>query len=231
MARTIAVVPSCSCCSTVTLTWARLSSVSSMLSTVPTGWPPIRTWLSGTSWLAFWKRREYLVTAVAAEDDVGEGEDNQRRGRATAAIRAGAILRPDAGLLSSPKGLAATSRRLPFPGLQPGWKRRANRIRGVPGQARAQAGLNWNSTRYSGRAVRLWDREALWQFEQRSEANAQTSDFDPCPGGRCSRARSSPRPRWQSGVRRLPAPTATPMRSTSRSLRRSSLNPNRPPPP
>ena len=31
-----------------------------MLSTEPTGEPPISTWLSGTSWPAFWKTRVYL---------------------------------------------------------------------------------------------------------------------------------------------------------------------------
>ena len=60
-----------------------------MLSTEPTGWPPIRTWLSGTSWLAFWKSEVVLVAAAAAEEDDARGRSRPTARAAIAAIAGG----------------------------------------------------------------------------------------------------------------------------------------------
>src|SRR5215211_5976919 len=60
VARTTAVVPSWSASSTEIVTSACASSVRSMLSTEPTGWPATRTSLPATSWPPFWNIRWYV---------------------------------------------------------------------------------------------------------------------------------------------------------------------------
>ena len=55
MRRIWAVVPSKSGRSSVTSTSAWASSVSSIESIVPTGWPATSTWFPGTSWPPVWK--------------------------------------------------------------------------------------------------------------------------------------------------------------------------------
>ena len=150
MARIVAVVPSCSSWSTSTWTSARLSSVRSMLSTVPTGEPPISTWLSGTSWPAFWKTSVYLWPPPPLKKTIARTITATARAAITA-IRAGVVPRLAAEPFSSPNGLAATDRRLlSFSGPSDPVERPQDRIRGAPGQDGAQQGLNWKSTRYSG---------------------------------------------------------------------------------
>src|SRR5215218_780886 len=107
----VAVDPSCSSWSTSMWTSARLSSERPMLSTEPTGEPPISTWLSGTSWPAFWNTRVYLCPPPPLKKTTASTITATARAAITA-IRAGVVPRLAAGFLSSPTGLAATDSRL-----------------------------------------------------------------------------------------------------------------------
>src|ERR1043165_5071957 len=106
-----------------------------MLSTVPAGEPPISTWLSGTSWPAFWKTRVYLCPPPPLRRTIARTITAAARAAITA-VRAGVRPRRAPGPVSSLKGLAATDRRLlsKFSGPSDPAERLQDRIRGGPRQ-------------------------------------------------------------------------------------------------
>src|SRR5215211_4748680 len=114
-----------------------------MLSTEPTGEPPISTWLSGTSWPAFWKTKVYLCPPPPLKKTTARTITAMAKAAITA-MRAGVVPRLAAGPLSSPTGLAATDRRLLswFPGPSDPAERLQDRIRGGPWQGPTEQGLN-----------------------------------------------------------------------------------------